>query len=144
MAAKYGLMLHQMDVKTAFLNGSLDEDIYVDQPTGCLDEKQPDNVCKIKRSLYGLKQSPRMWNQTIDGFTIKMGFKKCDSSSCRRQFYLRGPSSNLSSVNVASRLILIAPADTFSNRYDFWCSAYPRKRQSDDLESSFARLSWGT
>uniref|UniRef100_A0AAV1UEK1 Reverse transcriptase Ty1/copia-type domain-containing protein n=1 Tax=Peronospora matthiolae TaxID=2874970 RepID=A0AAV1UEK1_9STRA len=51
VAAKYGLMLHQMDVKTTFLNGSLDEDIYMDQPAGYLDEKQPDYVCKLKRSL---------------------------------------------------------------------------------------------
>ena len=60
LAAKYGLKLHQMDVKTAFLNGELDEDIYMEQPDGYVDEDHPDYVCKLKRSLYGLKQSPRM------------------------------------------------------------------------------------
>ena len=82
MAGKYGLMPHQMDVKTAFLNGSLDKDIYMDQLDGYLVEIQPDYVCKLKRSLYGLQQSPRMWNQTIEGFMIKMESKKCESNHC--------------------------------------------------------------
>ncbi|GMF51253.1 unnamed protein product [Phytophthora lilii] len=49
-----------MDVKTAFLNGLLDEDIYMVQPEGYTDEERPDYVCHLKRSLYGLKQSSRM------------------------------------------------------------------------------------
>ncbi|KAG3124594.1 hypothetical protein PI126_g23176 [Phytophthora idaei] len=82
MAAKYGLKLHQMDVKAALLNGLLDEDIYMAQPDGYVDEDHPDYVCKLKRSLCGLKQSPRMWNQAIDDFMLKLGFKKCGSDHC--------------------------------------------------------------
>ncbi|OWY95693.1 Copia type Polyprotein, partial [Phytophthora megakarya] len=72
LAAKYNLTVHQMDVKTAFLNGLLDEDIYMAQPDGFIDSIHPDYVCKLKRSLYGLKQSPRMWNKTIDEFMLTM------------------------------------------------------------------------
>ncbi|POM75330.1 Hypothetical protein PHPALM_7579, partial [Phytophthora palmivora] len=57
----------------------MDEDIYMVQPDGFIDEAHPDYVCKLKRSVYGLKQSPRMWNQTIDKFMLELGFKKCEA-----------------------------------------------------------------
>ena len=82
LAAKYGLIVYQMDVKTAFLTGKLDEDIYMAQPDGFSDTANPDYVCKLQRSLYGLKQSPRMWNKTIDDFMLGLKFKKCDSDHC--------------------------------------------------------------
>ena len=62
-----------MDVKTDFFNGLLDEDIYLLQPDGYIDEVKPDYFCQLKRSHYGLKQSPHMWNQTIDKFMLEMG-----------------------------------------------------------------------
>ncbi len=62
------LEIHQMDVKTAFLNGELEEDIYMDQPQGFVHDGKEHLVCKLKKSLYGLKQSPRAWYQRIDMF----------------------------------------------------------------------------
>ena len=82
LAAKYKLIAHQMDVKTAFLNGLLDEDIYMAQPNGFIDQSHPDFVCKLKRSLYGLKQSPRMRNKIIDEFMLTTGFKNCEADHC--------------------------------------------------------------
>ena len=66
IAAQHSLVLHQMDVQTAFLNGALKESIYMRQPKGFVDEGKEALVCKLKRSLYGLKQSARCWNEELD------------------------------------------------------------------------------
>eukprot|EP00794_Sanderia_malayensis_P016556 gene16556-biopygen13988 len=76
------LDLHQMDVKTAFLNGKLQEEIYMAQPEGCIDESNPDLVCKLKKSLYGLKQAAYCWNVEIDTFLKKSGYKQSAADSC--------------------------------------------------------------
>ena len=59
-----GLILHQMDATTAFLDGTLNEDVYMEQSEGFA--IYPDLVSKLKRGLYGLKQSPRCWNVVLD------------------------------------------------------------------------------
>ncbi len=68
IGAAMDLEIHQMDVKTTFLNGELEEDIYMDQPQGFVQDGKEHLVCKLKKSLYGLKQSPRAWYQCIDMF----------------------------------------------------------------------------
>ena len=65
LAAKQNLELVQMDVKIAFLHGDLDEDIYMEQPEGHEVSGKEHLVCKLKKSLFGLKQSPRLWYQKI-------------------------------------------------------------------------------
>ena len=66
LAVQYGLKLHQMDVATAFLNGDLKEEVYMKQPEGFETEGQEHLVCRLKRSIYGLKQSSRCWNSVLD------------------------------------------------------------------------------
>jgi hypothetical protein len=66
LAASHGLLVHQMDVKTTFLNGELDEEIYMEQPTGFVANGQEGMVCKLLKYLYGLKQAPKQWQEKFD------------------------------------------------------------------------------
>ena len=70
--------LHQMDVKTAFLYGELDEEIFMDQPEGQAAPGEEHLVCKLKKSIYGLKQSPRQWNKRINQFLSSIGLRKME------------------------------------------------------------------
>lgn len=79
-SVKKRLHLHQLDVKAAFLYGDLKETIYMEIPDGL---KAPQNhVCKLRKSLYGLKQSPRCWNHKFNDFIVQQGFKRSLHDSC--------------------------------------------------------------
>ena len=82
IAAKRKMYVHQMDVHTAFLNGKLDEDIYMSQPKGFEVEGKEDMVCHLHRSLYGLKQSPRCWNKELSCHLVKTGFQQSIADPC--------------------------------------------------------------
>lgn len=76
------LEMEQLDVKTAFLHGVIDEDIYMEQPEGYVVKGQEGKVCKLLKSLYGLKQAPRQWNKCFDQVMIKHGFVKSEYDLC--------------------------------------------------------------
>jgi hypothetical protein len=80
--ASYGLIIHQMDVKTTFLNGELDEEIYMDQPEGFIADGQENKVCRLIKSLYGLKQAPKQWNEKFDNTLTATGFAVNESNTC--------------------------------------------------------------
>jgi len=82
LAVRHGLSLHQLDVTTAFLNGKLEEVVYMQQPEGFVAGGDKQLVCKLKRSIYGLKQSSRCWNTTIDSYLKQLGFLQSNSDPC--------------------------------------------------------------
>ncbi|RAW42111.1 hypothetical protein PC110_g1706 [Phytophthora cactorum] len=82
IAALLDLEIHQMDVKTAFLNGFLEEEIYMAQPEGFQIPGKERLVCKRPKSLYGLKHAPRVWYQTLCVFLASLGFHKLIKDAC--------------------------------------------------------------
>ena len=82
IAAKYDLELAKFDVKTAFLYGELEEELYLQQPPGYANEDRPGAVLRLNRSLYGLKQSPRCWNEKFVNLLKKFNFKNINSDKC--------------------------------------------------------------
>ncbi|GJZ84670.1 retrovirus-related pol polyprotein from transposon TNT 1-94 [Tanacetum coccineum] len=75
-AAYKNMIVYQMDVKTAFLNGILREEVYVSQPDGFVDQDNPNHVYKLKKALYGLKQAPRAWYDLLSSFLLSQKFSK--------------------------------------------------------------------
>ncbi|GJY20334.1 retrotransposon protein, putative, ty1-copia subclass [Tanacetum coccineum] len=92
IAAYYDYEIWQMDVKTAFLNGYLDEDIYMVQPEGFVDPNHPRKVCKLQRSIYGLKQASRSWNKRFDEEIKRFGFTQNLDEPC---VYQKASGSNV-------------------------------------------------
>ena len=82
LVAHYNMALEQMDVKTDFLYGYLEEQIYMEQLEGFNQLGHEHLVCKLKKSLYGLKQSPRQWYKRFDSYMIKIGYRSCEYNYC--------------------------------------------------------------
>lgn len=74
IALEQGWSLHQMDVNNAFLQGKLYENVYMQQPSGFIHSEFPNHVCKLQKSIYGLRQAPRAWHESLKNFVISVGF----------------------------------------------------------------------
>ncbi|GJV00537.1 retrotransposon protein, putative, ty1-copia subclass [Tanacetum coccineum] len=92
IAAYYDYEIWQMDIKTSFLNGYLDEDIYMVQPKGFVDPNHPRKVCKLQRSIYGLKKASRSWNKRFDEKIKMFGFTQNLDERC---VYQKASGSNV-------------------------------------------------
>ena len=82
MVAHLDLELFQMNVRTAFLNGNLEEEIYMDQPIGFVSKGQEDNVCHLKRSIYGLKHFSRSWYLRFHEVITSLGLSMASEDHC--------------------------------------------------------------
>jgi hypothetical protein len=92
-----GFKLHQMDVKSAFLNGVLEEEVFVRQPPGFESEKYTHRVYKLRKALYGLKQAPRAWYGRLRGFLFERGF---EMGKVDQTFFLLRQGRDILSVQV--------------------------------------------
>nr|GEZ42135.1 retrotransposon protein, putative, Ty1-copia subclass [Tanacetum cinerariifolium] len=92
IAVYYDYEIWQMNVKIAFLNGYLSEEVYMEQPEGFVNPKYPNRVCKLKRSIYRLKQASMQWNKRFDDEIKKFGFTQNHDEPC---VYLKASRSNI-------------------------------------------------
>jgi hypothetical protein len=81
LVAKMKWKLHQMDMKIAFLNSVIEEEVYIEKPQGFEVEDRKSHVCRLRKSLYRLKQAPKTWYGHIDSFLTSLGFTKSKANS---------------------------------------------------------------
>ncbi|GJY58277.1 retrotransposon protein, putative, ty1-copia subclass [Tanacetum coccineum] len=126
IVAFYDYEIWQMDVKTAFLNGHLSEDVYMVQPEGVVDPKHPNKVCKLQRSIYGLKQASRSWNKRFDEEINKIGFSQNPDEPC---VYLKASGSNVAFlVLYVDDILLMGNSVTMLKEVKSWlCKCFSMK-----------------
>jgi hypothetical protein len=131
LAASHGLIVHQMDVKTTFINGELDEEIYMEQPARFVANCQEGMVCKLLKSLYGLKQEPKQWHEKFDRTLTSAGFVVNEIDKCVYYRYGGGERVILC-LYVDDILILWMSLDVIKETKDFMSNNFEMK----DLEET--------
>nr|KYP52897.1 Retrovirus-related Pol polyprotein from transposon TNT 1-94 [Cajanus cajan] len=109
IAAQKNWKVYQLDVKSAFLNGFLQEEIYVEQPQGFVKEGEEDKVYLLKKALYGLKQAPRSWYSRIDDHLLNLGFVK---SLAESTLYVKHNRANILIISLYVDDLLVTGSDT--------------------------------
>jgi hypothetical protein len=91
-ACSKNVKVYQMDIKSSFLNGELEEEVYIEQPEGFQLSENTDYVCKLKKALYGLKQAPRAWYSKLDKYLQQARFRK---GSADNNLYIKVSQGNI-------------------------------------------------
>ncbi|XP_053968779.1 uncharacterized protein LOC128870209 [Anastrepha ludens] len=105
LAAKYKLLVNHVDIAAAYLNGELTDEIYMKQPPMFGDKRNGDLVCRIKKSIYGLKQAGREWNKKVTDILLTMGCLRCKADTC---VYIKRAGSNINLIGLYVDDMLLA------------------------------------
>ena len=109
LALAHSWSIHQLDVQNAFLHGTLAETVYMHQPYGFRDPSYPTHVCRLQKSLYGLKQSPRAWYQRFTNFVSSMGF---NHSQCGHSLFIYSKGDDMAFILLyVDDILLITSSD---------------------------------
>ncbi|GJV09164.1 putative ribonuclease H-like domain-containing protein [Tanacetum coccineum] len=128
-----GFIVYQMDVKSAFLYGTIDEEVYVSQPPGFVDPDHPTKVYKVVKALYGLHQAPRAWYATLSTFLEKHGYKR---GTIDKTLFIRRNKKDIMLVQVYVDDII------FGSTNKSWCAEFEALMQSRFQMSSMGELTF--
>ncbi|GJS86178.1 putative ribonuclease H-like domain-containing protein, partial [Tanacetum coccineum] len=124
-ASYMGFIVYQMDVKSAFLYGKIDEEVYVSQPLGFLDPKYPKKVYKVVKALYGLHQAPRAWYATLSTFLLKSGYRR---GTIDKTLFIKKDKNDIMLVQVYVDDII------FGSTKKSWCDEFEDKYVAEILK----------
>ncbi|GJV39959.1 putative ribonuclease H-like domain-containing protein [Tanacetum coccineum] len=132
-ASYMGFIVYQMDVKSAFLYGKIDEEVYVSQPPGFIDPKYPKKVYKVVKALYGLHQAPRAWYATLSTFLLKNGYRR---GTIDKTLFIKKDKHDIILVQVYVDDII------FGSTKKSWCDEFKALMKSRFQMSSMGELTF--
>ncbi|GJT12417.1 putative ribonuclease H-like domain-containing protein [Tanacetum coccineum] len=132
-ASYMGFIVYQMDVKSAFLYGSIDEEVYVTQPLGFVDPKFPKKVYKVVKALYGLHQAPKAWYATLSTFLLKNGYRR---GAIDKTLFIKKDKKDIMLVQVYVDDII------FGSTKKSWCDEFEVLMKSKFQMSSMGELTF--
>ncbi|GKA11943.1 putative ribonuclease H-like domain-containing protein [Tanacetum coccineum] len=132
-ASFMGFIVYQMDVKSAFLYGTIEEEVYVSQPPGFVDPKFPNKVYKVQKALYGLHQAPRAWYATLSTFLLKSGYRR---GTIDKTLFIKKDKKDIMLVQVYVDDII------FGSTKKSWCDEFKALMKSIFQMSSMGELTF--